>query len=105
MPTDDQQDLINYLEVKQRFAWPHLTRDEKRATYYISYGSWGPRNDRRLSSGEVLFKSLTTLFLFGVVAFAVINYKKDEKERSALTERAKEASEASEAPEGSGAAQ
>lgn len=79
MPTDDQQDVVNYLDVKQKFAWPHLTEDERKAAYYISYGKWGPRNRPLMTVPEMIFKGMTSLLLFAVVGFAFVNYKKDQK--------------------------
>ncbi|QPG74422.1 hypothetical protein FOA43_001751 [Brettanomyces nanus] len=79
MPTDDQQDITNYLEVKQGFGWKHLSRDEKKAIYYIGYGKWGARDRANMTVPEMVFKSLTVLMLFGVAGFAVVNYKKDKR--------------------------
>lgn len=79
MTPDDKQDILNYLDVKQSFAWSHLSEDEKKAIYYISFGKWGPRNHPPMTVPEMVFKALVSLFLFTAFGFAMINYRKDKK--------------------------
>jgi len=79
MTLDDKQDILNYLDVKQSFAWPHLSKDEKKAIYYISFGKWGPRNHPPMTVPEMIFRGLTSIFLFGAFGFAMVNYRNDRK--------------------------
>ncbi|KAG7692068.1 hypothetical protein KL930_001570 [Ogataea haglerorum] len=78
LPGDAQQDIINYLKVKQEFGWTYLTRDEKQAIYYISYGEWGPRDAKSMGIPDLVFKIMSSSILFGVVGFTLINYARDQ---------------------------
>ncbi|KAG7886236.1 hypothetical protein KL936_004914 [Ogataea polymorpha] len=78
LPGDTQQDIINYLRVKQEFGWTYLTPDEKRAIYYISYGEWGPRDAKSMGVPDLVFKIMSSSILFGVVGFTLINYARDQ---------------------------
>lgn len=93
MTPDDKQDILNYLDVKQSFAWSHLSEDEKKAIYYISFGKWGPRNHPPMTVPEMVFKALTSLFLFTAFGFAMINYRKDKKKVEELEGESKKVGE------------
>lgn len=43
MAVDEQEDIISQLAERQKGPWNELTPNEKRAAWYISYGTWGPR--------------------------------------------------------------
>ena len=43
MTVEEQEDIISQLAERQKGPWNELTPNEKRAAWYISYGSWGPR--------------------------------------------------------------
>lgn len=43
MTVEEQEDIISQLTERQKGPWNELTTNEKRAAWYISYGSWGPR--------------------------------------------------------------
>lgn len=43
MTVEEQEDIISQLVERQKGSWKELTPQEKRAAWYISYGSWGPR--------------------------------------------------------------
>ncbi|KAF5096284.1 hypothetical protein D0Z03_001652 [Geotrichum reessii] len=43
MTSEEQEDIISQLAERQKGPWNELTLNEKRAAWYISYGSWGPR--------------------------------------------------------------
>lgn len=43
MTVSEQEDIISQLVERQKGPWSELTTQEKRAAWYISYGSWGPR--------------------------------------------------------------
>lgn len=76
---DTQQDIISYLNVKQEFGWEYLTKDEKRAIYYIAYGTWGPRDPAVMSTAEFVFKLMTNMLLFSVLGFSLMNYAIDKE--------------------------
>lgn len=74
---EGQQDVISYLRVKQEFGWEYLSKDEKRAIYYIAYGGWGPRDRATMTGAEFAFRALTTALLFGVLGVTAVNYRVD----------------------------
>lgn len=43
LPESDKQHLIDALSEKQKLPWNQLSLAEKKATWYISFGTWGPR--------------------------------------------------------------
>lgn len=43
MTSEEQEDIISQLAERQKGPWNELTLNEKRAAWYISYGTWGPR--------------------------------------------------------------
>ncbi len=40
---EQQREIVNQLEERQKGPWSELTDHEKKAAWYIAYGSWGPR--------------------------------------------------------------
>lgn len=83
---ESQEDMINYLNVKQEFGWNYLTLDEKRAIWYIAYGNWGPRDPKPLNFPEFIFKIMSSAILFTVVGFSLINYSIDKEKIAELEE-------------------
>ncbi|KAK9447284.1 cytochrome c oxidase subunit IV-domain-containing protein, partial [Limtongia smithiae] len=43
LPVDEQVDITMKIWERQKQPWSDLTLDEKRASFFISYGPWGPR--------------------------------------------------------------
>lgn len=43
LPESDKQHLIEALAEKQKLPWNQLSLEEKKAAWYISFGTWGPR--------------------------------------------------------------
>ncbi|KAK6463041.1 cytochrome-c oxidase subunit VA [Scheffersomyces coipomensis] len=43
LPKEDQTSLIESLKSRMELPWQELTPAEKKASYYISFGEWGPR--------------------------------------------------------------
>ncbi|VVT55100.1 uncharacterized protein SAPINGB_P004427 [Magnusiomyces paraingens] len=70
MTVDEQEDIISQLAERQKGSWTELTPLEKRAAWYISYGTWGPRKPIH-PKGEVaeIFKGVGLMVFFGVVLF------------------------------------
>lgn len=84
MSFESQQDVISYLNVKQEFGWEYLLPEEKRAIYYIAYGNWGPRDQQVMTGAEFAFKLLTSMLLFSVLGFTVLNYSIDQEKLAEL---------------------
>lgn len=43
LPAAEQSDIVSKLAERQKLPWTELTDVEKQASWYISYGEWGPR--------------------------------------------------------------
>lgn len=43
LPKQDQSQIIKDLRKRMELPWAELSVQEKKAAYYISFGSWGPR--------------------------------------------------------------
>lgn len=65
MGEEERSDIIGQLSERQKGDWKELTEAEKKATWYISYGAWGPRKPIH-PEGEV--KKITT----GVAAIVIV---------------------------------
>lgn len=85
-----QQNIISYLNVKQEFDWNYLTIDEKRAIYYIAYGKWGARDEKIMNTSEFVFKLMTSMLLFSVLGFSLMNYAIDQEKISELNKEDEE---------------
>ncbi|KAK9478960.1 cytochrome c oxidase subunit IV-domain-containing protein [Lipomyces japonicus] len=73
LPTDEQVDLSLKIWARQQGPWTDLSLEEKRASFYISYGPWGPRkplqepyDNYRIFAGTVLGIAAA----FGIFAIA-----------------------------------
>lgn len=82
---ESQQDIISYLNVKQEFDWNYLTQEEKKAIYYIAYGKWGARDEQIMNTSEFVFKLMTSMLLFSVLGFSIMNYAIDQEKVAELT--------------------
>lgn len=81
---ESQQDIISYLNVKQEFGWNYLNNEEKRAIYFIAYGNWGPRDSSIMSGAEFAFKLMTSMLLFSVLGFSMLNYAIDIEKKEQI---------------------
>ncbi|GME72745.1 unnamed protein product [[Candida] boidinii] len=43
LPESDKKYVIEALSEKQKLPWKELSQAEKKASWYISFGEWGPR--------------------------------------------------------------
>ncbi len=50
----DQEEIQLHLEEQMEFDWRDLTLDEKRSSWYIAYGHWGPRAESARKSKKLL---------------------------------------------------
>ena len=81
---ESQQDIISYLNVKQEFGWNYLNKEEKKAIYFIAYGNWGPRDSSIMSGAEFAFKLMTSMLLFSVLGFSMLNYAIDVEKKEQI---------------------
>ncbi|AOW07751.1 YALIA101S03e05490g1_1 [Yarrowia lipolytica] len=68
MATDEQQDVVDYLEDQMRGDWKIMTPEEKQAAYYIYFGPWGPREPNQ--DPDRGMRLLTRSILWMAVGFA-----------------------------------
>jgi len=69
MPEDDKNEIITALAERQKADWHELTPLEKKASWYISYGEWGPRRPiHAKGDGQRIFVGT----LLGVLAAATL---------------------------------
>lgn len=75
MPADEQEDIISQLAERQKGPWTELTPNEKRAAWYISYGTWGPRKPIH-PKGEVseIFKGVVLVIGAAGALFGAFRY-------------------------------
>ena len=86
---ESQQDIISYLNVKQEFGWNYLNKEEKKAIYFIAYGNWGPRDSSIMSGAEFAFKLMTSMLLFSVLGFSMLNYAIDIEKKEQIEKDSK----------------
>lgn len=75
MTVEEQEDIISQLTERQKGPWTELTPSEKRAAWYISYGSWGPRKPIH-PEGEVskIAIGIGAVILASTVVFGAARY-------------------------------
>lgn len=71
LPESDKQHLIDALAEKQKLPWNQLTLEEKKATWYISFGTWGPRKPMETPEETArIYKGIAIGFVLAVALFA-----------------------------------
>ncbi|EGW32342.1 cytochrome-c oxidase subunit VA [Spathaspora passalidarum NRRL Y-27907] len=66
----DQQALIQELKARMELPWGELTSAEKKAAYYISFGSWGPRKPMyNPGDKSKIFWTVTGTVVASIIAF------------------------------------
>ncbi|CAR31062.1 hypothetical protein ZYGR_0P03680 [Zygosaccharomyces rouxii] len=81
-----QEEITEYLTWKMEDSWKLMTVDELKASYYISYGQWGPRGktDIQLTPTMLIWKGLFSTLLFTALGVSLINLKRDKHMDKAL---------------------
>ena len=70
LPESDKQHLIDALADKQKLPWNQLSLEEKKAAWYISFGSWGPRKPMETPEETAkIYKGIAIGFFFTVALF------------------------------------
>ncbi|KAG0143211.1 hypothetical protein CROQUDRAFT_81320 [Cronartium quercuum f. sp. fusiforme G11] len=98
MTPQEQESIFHHLEGLQKKDWKQLSLDEKKASYWVSFGPHGPREPiHPPGSGIKLLLGVTGCVTAGVAIFTVIRLNAPEPPRTmtkewqeAATERAKE---------------
>lgn len=83
-----REEIIEYLVWKMEDSWKSMTIDEIKASYYISYGPWGPRgrSGTQLTPMMLIWKGLFSTLLFAALGVSLINLKKDKQIEQRLRE-------------------
>jgi cytochrome c oxidase subunit 4 len=72
LPESDKQHLIDALAAKQKLPWNQLSLEEKKAAWYISFGTWGPRKPMETKEEQAqIYKGIIGFTLLSVALFAV----------------------------------
>lgn len=77
-----KEEIIEYIGWKMEDSWTTLPLNEVKASYYISYGEWGPRSSA--GGGQVdptyfIWKGLFSSTLFLALGVSLFNMRKDKK--------------------------
>lgn len=98
MKNDVKEEIIEYLDWKMGDDWKQLSPVDKKASYFVSYGEWGPRAkpgskaaQMQLSGAEIILRGVFSGILFTAVAVSVINYQTDRKVQESLEKLEREA--------------
>lgn len=83
-----QEEITEYLAWKMEDSWKLMTVEELRASYFISYGAWGPRGKPgvQLTPIMLIWKGLFSSLLFTALGVSLINLRKDKQMDQALNE-------------------
>ncbi|CDO57337.1 similar to Saccharomyces cerevisiae YNL052W COX5A Subunit Va of cytochrome c oxidase, which is the terminal member of the mitochondrial inner membrane electron transport chain [Geotrichum candidum] len=75
MTSEEQEDIISQLAERQKGPWNELTPNEKRAAWYISYGSWGPRKPiHPEGEGKKIAFGIVGIVAAAGIVFSTIRY-------------------------------
>lgn len=75
MSVEERDDVISQLTERQKGPWGELTENEKRAAWYISYGSWGPRKPiHPEGENKKIFIGITGVVVAAGALFTVFRY-------------------------------
>lgn len=70
LPESDKQHLIDALAAKQKLPWSQLSLEEKKAAWYISFGTWGPRKPMETKEEQAkIYKGIIGFTLLSVAIF------------------------------------
>lgn len=82
-----KEEIVEYLTWSMEGDWKKMALKEVQASYYVSYGEWGPRSsagDVQTSPTFLIWKSLFNVILFLALGVSVLNLKRDKSVQSAL---------------------
>lgn len=72
LPAAEQNDIVAKLSERQKLPWTQLTETEKQASWYISYGEWGPRRPVLVKGdGAFIMKGIAIGLGISLTLFAV----------------------------------
>ena len=82
--TDLQEEIKEYLDWKMMIPWKEMSHDEQIASYYLAYGSWGPRSDSatedksEINVTYFIFRAMFNIVMISALGVSYINWRKDK---------------------------
>ncbi|SMN18056.1 similar to Saccharomyces cerevisiae YGL226W MTC3 Protein of unknown function [Maudiozyma saulgeensis] len=80
-----QDEIKEYLDWKMQGSWTEMAREEQIASFYLAYGSWGPRSNNNVDGKNTeinvtyfIFRVLFNVTLLGALGVSYINWKHDK---------------------------
>ncbi|SCV05427.1 LANO_0H07250g1_1 [Lachancea nothofagi CBS 11611] len=87
LPASEQQDLVSKLTERQKLPWSQMTETEKQASWYISYGEWGPRRPvHAKGDGSYIAKGVAVGLIGSIALFAFIRQYGGEESKTMTKE-------------------
>lgn len=88
---EEKEQVIDYITGSQEEDWKKLSKDEKKASYFVSFGKWGPRaGEEHLKKQKADASRLWKVFLGSVIliSFGLLsyNYSIDEEKMNDFIE-------------------
>jgi len=74
MPPQEQAELWMQLRDRMKVDWHELTLQEKKAAYWIAFGSHGPRAESPKGEGWKIFTKVTQLFIASMILFGITRF-------------------------------
>ncbi|KAM3160389.1 hypothetical protein ACU8KH_04517 [Lachancea thermotolerans] len=83
---DVKEEIMEYLDWKMEGDWREMSADERRASYFVSFGQWGPRAkpgskeaQLQMTGAEIILRGVFSGVLFMAVAVSFMNYQNDKR--------------------------
>jgi len=74
MPPQEQAELWMQLRDRMKVDWHELTLQEKKAAYWIAFGSHGPRAESPKGEGWKIFTKVTQLLIVSMILFSITRF-------------------------------
>ncbi|CUS24201.1 LAQU0S14e02476g1_1 [Lachancea quebecensis] len=81
-----KEEIMEYLDWKMEGDWKAMPASEKKASYFVSFGEWGPRAkpgskeaQLQMTGAEIILRGVFSGVLFMAVAVSIMNYQKDRQ--------------------------
>ncbi|KAG0659330.1 hypothetical protein C6P45_001872 [Maudiozyma exigua] len=82
--TDLQEEIKEYLDWKMMSPWKDMSHDEQIASYYLAYGSWGPRSDSttkdksEINVTYFIFRVMFNIVMISALGVSYVNWREDK---------------------------
>ena len=81
--TDLQEEIKEYLYWKMMSPWEQMSQNEQIASYYLAYGTWGPRSDSSqkdksdINVTYFIFRVMFNIVMISALGVSYVNWRKD----------------------------